>query len=75
MALDQGHSEKEKREIESAREMFQILMEIATLLDTDLDAQSLTYCIRLCESGVNPDALAQVFVSIKNMVGSYNQEK
>ena len=73
MALEQEQSKKDK--IESAREMFQILMEIANLLDTDLDAQSLTFCIRLCESGVNPEALAQVFVSMKNLVSSHNQDK
>lgn len=70
MALEQ---QADKEKLENAREMFQILKEIATLLNTGLDDQSLTYCIRLCESGVNPEVLAHLFVSMQNLVS--NQEK
>ena len=35
-----------------------ILHEISTLLNTELDRQSLSYCVSLIENGVNPEALA-----------------
>ena len=36
------------------------LLEISRLLNTGLDAETLAICVRLCESGVNPEALAMV---------------
>lgn len=41
-----------------AREVFQILLELSGLLCTGLTPDQLTTCIRLCEAGVNPEALA-----------------
>ncbi|KAK9512422.1 hypothetical protein O3M35_000859 [Rhynocoris fuscipes] len=49
--------DKKKR---SQQEMFQICFEISKLLNTGLDAESLKYCIRLCESGVNPEKVAKM---------------
>ncbi|KAI4735628.1 hypothetical protein E4T50_13876 [Aureobasidium sp. EXF-12298] len=42
----------------AARETIDILYEISSLLNTNLDRQSLSYCVSLIENGVNPDALA-----------------
>ncbi|KAF2083548.1 hypothetical protein K490DRAFT_13687, partial [Saccharata proteae CBS 121410] len=43
---------------QAAREVIDILQEIATLLNTNLDRQQLSYCVSLVENGVNPEALA-----------------
>ena len=40
-------------------------MEISKLLNTDLDAETLAVCVRLCEMGVNPDALAMVIQELR----------
>ncbi|KAK3069170.1 hypothetical protein LTR53_012704 [Teratosphaeriaceae sp. CCFEE 6253] len=42
----------------AARDTIAILHEISTLLNTNLDRQSLSYCVSLIENGVNPEALA-----------------
>ena len=42
------------------RETFQVLMELSRLLNTGLDAETLAICVRLCENGVKPEALALV---------------
>ncbi|KAJ3380811.1 hypothetical protein HDU92_005760 [Lobulomyces angularis] len=44
----------------------EILSEIARLLDVDIDRESLSICMKLCENGVNPEALAQVFLELKS---------
>jgi hypothetical protein len=36
----------------------QVLSEIATILNTGLDRETVALCISLCERGVNPEALA-----------------
>jgi len=42
-----------------------VLLEISKLLNTDLDAETLAVCVRLCEMGVNPDALAMVIMELR----------
>ncbi|KAJ9644482.1 hypothetical protein H2199_003445 [Coniosporium tulheliwenetii] len=44
---------------QAAREVIDILHEIATLLNTHLNRQQLSYCVSLIENGVNPEALAE----------------
>ncbi|KAF2459075.1 mitotic-spindle organizing gamma-tubulin ring associated-domain-containing protein [Lineolata rhizophorae] len=58
--------EPDKRQ--AAREVIDILHEIATLLNTNLNRQQLSYCVSLIENGVNPEALAAV---IKNLREQY----
>ncbi|PBP20471.1 mitotic-spindle organizing protein associated with a ring of gamma-tubulin 1 [Diplocarpon rosae] len=41
-----------------AREVIDVFHEISTLLNADLDRQTLSICISLIENGVNPEALA-----------------
>lgn len=43
-----------------AREALDCLHELSQLLNTGLDKKTLTACVRLLESGVHPDALAQI---------------
>jgi mitotic-spindle organizing protein 1 len=41
------------------------LLEISKLLNTGLDAEQLATCVRLCENGVNPQALALVIQELR----------
>ena len=40
-------------------------MEISNLLNTGLDAETLAICVKLCETGVNPEALAAVVKELR----------
>jgi mitotic-spindle organizing protein 1 len=42
-----------------------ILMEISRLLNTGLDEETMALCLRLCENGVNPEALAEVIRELR----------
>ncbi|PSS20535.1 hypothetical protein M430DRAFT_34790 [Amorphotheca resinae ATCC 22711] len=48
-----------------ARQVIDIFHEISTLLNADLDRQTLSICISLIENGVNPEALASVIRELK----------
>ena len=54
-----GHSSSGSQIVE-ARETFNTLMELSKLLNTGLDTESLALCVRLCERGAHPEALATV---------------
>eukprot|EP00794_Sanderia_malayensis_P017026 gene17026-18740_t len=57
---------KEDREkAVAARETLDILMEMSNLLNTGLDSESLSICVKLIESGVNPEALAVVIKELQ----------
>ncbi|XP_026471487.1 mitotic-spindle organizing protein 1 [Ctenocephalides felis] len=47
------------------REAYDTLYEISRLLNTGLTPETLQICIRLCEAGVNPEALAHVLREIR----------
>ena len=49
----------------TARETLDTLMEISNLLNTGLDAETLAICVKLCETGVNPEALAAVVKELR----------
>lgn len=53
-----------------ARETFQNLLQISKLLNTGLDVETLTLCVRLCELGVDPLALATVIKDLRQLVES-----
>ncbi|KAG8626207.1 hypothetical protein KVT40_006608 [Elsinoe batatas] len=48
----------------AAKETIDILEEISTLLNTNLDRKSLSYCVSLIEHGVNPEALANMILTL-----------
>ncbi|KAK5693968.1 hypothetical protein LTR97_009586 [Elasticomyces elasticus] len=52
-----------------------ILHEISTLLNTNLDRQSLSYCVSLIENGVNPEALATVIKELRVQNVRYEAER
>lgn len=45
---------------EDHKETFRIIKEMSDVLNTGLDSESLGVCLRLCEDGVNPVALAHL---------------
>ncbi|KAB2579435.1 putative mitotic-spindle organizing protein 1 protein [Lasiodiplodia theobromae] len=55
--------EVDKRQ--AAREVIDILHEIATLLNTNLNRTQLSFCVSLIENGVNPEALANVIRDLR----------
>ncbi|KAJ8095218.1 hypothetical protein PM082_010440 [Marasmius tenuissimus] len=56
---------QESDRIASAQQTLDILHEMSQLLNTQLDKETLTTCVRLIESGVNPEALAAVIEELK----------
>ncbi|KAH7977765.1 hypothetical protein HPB49_003515 [Dermacentor silvarum] len=47
------------------KETFDVILEMSQLLNTGLDARSLALCVQLCESGVNPEALAGLIKELR----------
>lgn len=54
-------------QVGQARETFQLIHQISQLLNTGLDVEALSTCIRLCELGVDPEVLAHVIKEIRKM--------
>ncbi|KAF7309729.1 Zds-C domain-containing protein [Mycena indigotica] len=54
--------------ISSAQQTLDILHEMSQLLNTQLDKETLTTCVRMIESGVNPEALAPTDYDIRREV-------
>ncbi|XP_076450213.1 mitotic-spindle organizing protein 1-like [Babylonia areolata] len=54
-----------KPKVSTARETLDILVDMSRLLNTGLDADTLALCVRLCENGVNPEALALVIQELR----------
>ncbi|KYN39834.1 Mitotic-spindle organizing protein 1, partial [Trachymyrmex septentrionalis] len=59
-------------QVNAARKTFQTLYQISKLLNTNLDPTTLSICIRLCENGVNPHALATVVKELQREVKAMN---
>lgn len=55
------------KSVVTAKETFQTLMEISKLLNTGLDETTLAICVRLCENGANPEALAKVITELQRV--------
>ncbi|XP_059410154.1 mitotic-spindle organizing protein 1-like isoform X2 [Carassius carassius] len=49
----------------AVRETMDALLEISRLLNTGLDMESLSICVRLCEQGINPEALSSVIKELR----------
>ncbi|KAI8073526.1 mitotic-spindle organizing gamma-tubulin ring associated-domain-containing protein [Gilbertella persicaria] len=55
------------------KETIDILTEMATLLNTGLDRETVSLCVSLCERGVNPEALANVIKELRNLEQKPNE--
>ena len=51
--------------IVEARDTFSTLQELSRLLNTGLDQESLALCVRLCEQGAHPEALATIIRELR----------
>lgn len=51
-----------------------ILLEISKILDANLDAETLSVCIQLCELGINPEALATVIKEIQTQASQLHTQ-
>jgi mitotic-spindle organizing protein 1 len=47
------------------REAVDILFEISSLLNTGLDKETLDVVVKMCELGVNPEAIAEVIHQLR----------
>ncbi|XP_045126639.1 mitotic-spindle organizing protein 1-like [Portunus trituberculatus] len=56
----------------TAKETFQILMEMSKLLNTRLDETTLALCVRLCDNGANPESLAKVVNELMRVKNEMN---
>ncbi|KAF9071285.1 mitotic-spindle organizing gamma-tubulin ring associated-domain-containing protein [Rhodocollybia butyracea] len=56
---------QESDRIFSAQQTLDTLYEMSQLLNTQLDKETLTTCVRMIESGVNPEALAAVIQELR----------
>ena len=45
--------------------LFPVLLEISRILNTKLDMETLSICVRLCEQGINPEALSSVIKELR----------
>lgn len=77
-----GNMEKDKAQqgssgskIVDARETFSTLLEMSKLLNTGLDAETLAICVRLCEQGANPEALATIIRELRRESSAIQQEE
>ncbi|KAJ7504463.1 mitotic-spindle organizing gamma-tubulin ring associated-domain-containing protein [Mycena galericulata] len=60
-----SNSSRDAERISSAQQTLDILHEMSQLLNTQLDKETLTTCVRMIESGVNPEALAAVIQELR----------
>lgn len=58
----------------SAADTMSVLMEVSDLLNTGLDADTLALCVRLCEQGVNPEALAVIIKELRRETAQLREQ-
>ncbi|XP_030056433.1 mitotic-spindle organizing protein 1 [Microcaecilia unicolor] len=51
--------------LSAVRDTMDVLLEISKLLNTGLDMETLSICVRLCEQGINPEALSSVIKELR----------
>lgn len=72
-ARTNGH-EHNYIQIQQSQKVWKALYNISHLLNTGLSAETLDVCIRLCEAGVHPEALADIVLSIRSEIDALNRE-
>lgn len=60
-------------QLTEAKQTYLTLLELSNLLCTGLNPETLTICVRLCEAGVNPEALAAVIRDLRKQVANCNK--
>lgn len=59
-------------QLQQSQKVRKTLCNMSHLLNTGLSAESLDVCIRLCEAGVHPEALADIIQSIRSEMQALN---
>lgn len=54
------HSTAASANLNAVRETTDVLLEISRIVNTGLDMETLSICVRLCEQGITPEALSSV---------------
>lgn len=67
-------NERDYIQLQHSQKIRKTLFNISHLLNTGLSAETLDVCIRLCEAGVHPEALADIVNSIRSEMDALNRE-
>ena len=62
---EQQNSQSSGSQLTEAKDTFATLFELSKLLNTGLDQNSLAICVRLCEQGAHPEALATIVCELR----------
>nr|XP_040137827.1 mitotic-spindle organizing protein 1 [Ictidomys tridecemlineatus] len=65
VAAAAGSSATAAANLNAVRETMDVLLEISRILNTGLDMETLSICVRLCEQGINPEALSSVIKELR----------
>ncbi|XP_054830052.1 mitotic-spindle organizing protein 1 isoform X1 [Eublepharis macularius] len=65
MKSDSSNKEAELLEFDDSPVTLPVLFEISRILNTGLDMETLSICVRLCEQGINPEALSAVIKELR----------
>lgn len=61
-------------QLQQSQKIRKTLYNMSHLLNTGLSAETLDVCIRLCEAGVHPEALADIVSAIRSEMEALNRE-
>lgn len=67
-------NERDYIQLQQSQKIRKTLYNMSHLLNTGLSAETLDVCIRLCEAGVHPEALADIVNSIRSEMEALNRE-
>lgn len=67
-------NERDYIQLQQSQKIRKTLYNMSHLLNTGLSAETLDVCIRLCEAGVHPEALADIVNSIRSEMDALNRE-
>lgn len=67
-------NERNYIQLQQSQKIRKTLYNMSHLLNTGLSAETLDVCIRLCEAGVHPEALADIVNSIRTEMEALNRE-
>lgn len=60
--------------LQQSQKIRRTIQNISQLLNTGLNVETLDICIKLCEAGVHPQALADIINSVKSEMDELNKE-
>lgn len=67
-------NERNYIQLQQSQKVRNTLFNMSHLLNTGLSPETLDVCIRLCEAGVHPEALADIVNSIRSEMDALNRD-